>query len=173
MEAASEAEVVARLQRQGSMPMRAEPAGGGRAGALLHVELAAAAACAKQEVADFIRELATMLARRAGPGPRACAYMQETAPNARVRRVVTRLRDAVRDGSPLSVGAGGAPGQLPAPAISAWCAPGEAGGKLAATLDRHGAICWTAQRSLAASVSSALIYPACCWSSRSGRSRCC
>ena len=85
MDAATEAEVIARLQRQGSMPMRAEPAAGGSA-------LAASAAhrprrrrgLRKQEVADLIRELATMLS--AGQDlDRALRYMQETAPNARVR----------------------------------------------------------------------------------------
>ncbi|MBC7799036.1 MAG: type II secretion system protein GspF, partial [Gemmatimonadaceae bacterium] len=39
MDAASEAEVVATLQRQGSIPMRAEPAAGGRIAAALQRDI--------------------------------------------------------------------------------------------------------------------------------------
>ena len=112
MDAATEAEVITRLQRQGSMPMRAEPAAGGSSlGSFLHIDLGGKGGLKKQEVADFVRELATML----GAGQdldRALRYMQETAANARVKRVVTDLRDAVRDGSPLSVALGRAPGSF-------------------------------------------------------------
>ena len=34
---------------------------------------------------------------------RALRYVLETAPNQRVHRVIARLRDSVRDGSPLSL----------------------------------------------------------------------
>jgi general secretion pathway protein F len=158
MDAATEAEVITRLQRQGSMPMRAEPAvGGSGLASLLHIDFGGKAALKKQEVADFVRELATML----GAGQdldRALRYMQETAPNTRVQRVVTELRDAVRDGSPLSVALSRAPGSFTRLHIGLVRA-GEAGGKLAATL-AHMADLLDRQRSLAATVSSALIYPA-------------
>ncbi|MGA8191757.1 MAG: type II secretion system F family protein [Acetobacteraceae bacterium] len=157
MDAATEAEVITRLQRQGSMPMRAEPAAGGSSlGSFLHIDLGGKGGLKKQEVADFVRELATML----GAGQdldRALRYMQETAANARVKRVVTDLRDAVRDGSPLSVALGRAPGSFTRLHIGLVRA-GEAGGKLAATL-AHMADLLDRQRSLAATVSSALIYP--------------
>ena len=157
MDAATEAEVITRLQRQGSMPMRAEPAGGGSTlSGLLHSDLGARRGLRKQEVADFVRELATML----GAGQdldRALRYLQETAANARVLRVVTELRDAVRDGSPLSVAMGRAPGSFARLHIGLVRA-GEAGGKLAVTLARMADLL-DRQRSLAATISSALIYP--------------
>ena len=157
MDAATEAEVITRLQRQGSMPMRAEPAGGGSTlSGLLHSDLGARRGLRKQEVADFVRELATML----GAGQdldRALRYLQETAANARVLRVVTELRDAVRDGSPLSVAMARAPGSFARLHIGLVRA-GEAGGKLAVTLARMADLL-DRQRSLAATISSALIYP--------------
>jgi general secretion pathway protein F len=83
--------------------------------------------------------------------------MQETAPNPRVGRVVTGLRDAVRDGSPLSVALGRYPGSFTRLHIGLVRA-GEAGGKLAATLARMADL-MDRQRSLAATVSSAMVYP--------------
>src|ERR1700722_5136357 len=83
MDAATEAEVVARLRRQGSMPMRAEPAESGSwLSALFHVEFATRHGLRRHEAADFTRELATMLS--AGQDlDRAFIYLHETAPNAR------------------------------------------------------------------------------------------
>ena len=84
MEAGTAEEVIARLQRQGTMPVRAEPADkAGRWSGLMHLDLGAGRGLRKQDVADLIRELATMLT--AGQDlDRALRYMQETAP-ARVR----------------------------------------------------------------------------------------
>jgi general secretion pathway protein F len=156
MEAASEAEVVERLRRQGATPMRADPARQGvfraqwnRAGFIGGLR--------SQEVADLIRELAIML----GAGQdldRALRYLQETAPNRRVNAVVTSLRDSVRDGSPLSAAVArdvSSFSRLHVGLISA----GEAGGNLAPTLARMADLL-DRQRSLAATITSALIYPA-------------
>ena len=160
MEAATEAEVIARLQRQGSLPMRAEPDTGslhGTFGALLNLDLATRRGLRPQEVADVVRELATML----GAGQdldRALRYMQETAPNPRVRRVVTALRDAVRDGSPLSAAMGNHPASFTQLHVGLVRA-GEAGGELAHTLGRMADLL-DRQRSLAATITSALVYPA-------------
>ena len=157
MEAATESEVIARLQGQGSMPMRAEPAAGGSNLAVrLGRSFGARRGLGKQEVADVTRELATML----GAGQdldRALRYMQETASNARVGRVVTGLRDAVRDGSPLSVALGRYPGSFSRLHVGLVRA-GEAGGKLAVALSRMADLL-DRQRSLSATISSALIYP--------------
>ena len=102
LEAASEAEVVAKLRRQGSLPMRAEPmTEGGLFGSLLHADFLPRGGLSAQQITDLTRELATMLA--AGQDlDRALRYALETAPNARVRIVLTRIRDQVRDGAPLS-----------------------------------------------------------------------
>jgi general secretion pathway protein F len=157
MEAATEAEVIARLQRQGTMPVRAEPAGKSRNWAdLLQIDLAGRRGLRKQDVADLIRELATMLS--AGQDlDRALRYMQETAP-ARVRSTVTGLRDAVRDGSPLSTAMARYPASFPAMHVGLVRA-GEAGGNLGPTLARIADLL-DRQRALASTVTSAMIYPA-------------
>jgi general secretion pathway protein F len=158
MEAATEAEVIARLQGLGSMPMRAEPAAPGfTLTKLLQTDFLTRRGLRGQEVADVVRELSTML----GAGQdldRALRYMQETAPNVRVTRVVTGLRDAVRDGSPLSVAMARYPTSFSRLLVGLVRA-GEAGGKLALSLSRMADLI-DRQRSMAAAVTSALIYPA-------------
>lgn len=156
MDAATEAEVIARLQRQGTMPVRAEPADkASRWAGLLQIDLGGRRGPGKQDVADLIRELATMLT--AGQDlDRALRYMQETAP-ARVRQTVGGLRDAVRDGSPLSVAMSRFP-SFPAMHVGLVRA-GEAGGNLGPTLLRIADLL-DRQRALASTVTSALIYPA-------------
>jgi len=157
MDAANEAEVIARLQRQGTMPVHAEPADkAARWSGLLQIDLGRRRGLGKQDVADLVRELATMLS--AGQDlDRALRYMQETAP-ARVRPTVTGLRDAVRDGSPLSVAMARYPGSFPAMHVGLVRA-GEAGGNLGPTLARIADLL-DRQRALASTVTSALIYPA-------------
>jgi general secretion pathway protein F len=155
MEAASEAEVIAALRRQGSIPLRAEPAA---AGSLLAALLPAATrrGLRRQEVADLLLELATML----GAGQdldRALRYLQDTAPNRRVAQVATGLRDAVRDGSPLSAALGRYPASFHRLHVGLVQA-GEAGGRLALTLLRLAELLQR-QRRLAGSVNAALIYP--------------
>jgi general secretion pathway protein F len=88
---------------------------------------------------------------------RALRYMQETAP-ARVRSTVTGLRDAVRDGSPLSTAMGRYPASFAAMHVGLVRA-GEAGGNLGPTLARMADLL-DRQRALASTVGSALIYPA-------------
>jgi general secretion pathway protein F len=158
MDAASEHEVIQRLQRQGVIPMRADPAQGGSfLSDLIHADFGSGGGLRKQEVADVIREMATMLA--AGQDlDRALRYMQDTAPNQRVNRVVTALREAVRDGSPLSAAMARDPRSFMRLHVGLIRA-GEAGGNLAPTLSRLADLL-DRQRSLAATVTSALIYPA-------------
>lgn len=157
LEAASEAEVVARLRRQGSLPMRAEPLDqGGLLGRLLHADFLPRRGLSAQQVADLTRELATML----GAGQdldRALRYALETAPNSRVRGAVTRLRDAVRDGSPLSMALMREPGSFSRLYVGMVRA-GEASGRLAEALARLAELL-ERQRRVAATVTSALIYP--------------
>lgn len=157
MDASSEADVIARLRRQGALPVRAQPADGVQAGApgWWHLEFSRRGP-GKQAVADLIRELATMLT--AGQDlDRALRYMQDTS-SARVRPVVTGLRDAVRDGSPLSSAMGQHPSVF-TPLQVALVRAGEAGGNLAPTLMRMADL-MERQRALSATVTSALIYPA-------------
>ena len=80
LEAVSAAEVVARLQQQGSLPIRAElSTKGGVLAPLLNAEFLPRRGLSAQQVADLTRELATML----GAGQdldRALRYAVETAP---------------------------------------------------------------------------------------------
>ncbi|HYZ23880.1 MAG TPA: type II secretion system F family protein [Rhodopila sp.] len=159
MEAATEAEVIARLRRQGSLPVRAEPAnqrGGSALSGLLRIELGTRRGPGRQSVAELIRELATML----GAGmdlDRTLRTMEETAPS-RVRSIITGLRDAVRDGSPLSAAMARFPAAF-SPLQVALVRAGEAGGNLAPTLARMADLL-DRQRALTSTVTSALIYPA-------------
>ena len=156
MEAACEADVIDRLRRQGSLPVRAETASKSPLASLLRLDAARPGTLRKQEVADLVRELATML----GAGQdldRAMRYLEDTASNPRVRRVATGLRDAVRDGKPLSVALGQYPGSFTRLHIGMVRA-GEAGGSLGTTLARMADLL-DRQRSLAATVSASLVYP--------------
>jgi general secretion pathway protein F len=157
MDAATEAEVVARLQRQGNIPMRAELAHGGSwLAGLLRAEFVARQGLRQQEAADFIRELATML----GAGQdldRAFIYLRETAPNARVGTLAGGLRDIVRDGGALADAMARYPRGFSRLHV-AMVRAGEASGQLAPTLARLADLL-ERQHRLSASVTSALIYP--------------
>lgn len=157
MDATTEAEVVARLQRMGSMPMRAEPTDGESwLAALWRAEFVTSQNLRRQEMADFVRELAIMLS--AGQDlDRAFRYLHETAPNRRVRTMGTKLRDSIRDGSPLAEAMARYPRGFSRMHI-ALVRAGEASGQLAPTLSRLADLLERQQR-LAASVTSALIYP--------------
>ena len=154
MQAADEAEVVARLQRQGSIPMRAGPAGGLLSG-VLHREIGRGG-LGRQDVTNLTRELAVML----GAGQdldRSLRFLLETAPNRRVAAVAEALRRRVREGGSLAAALAEQPGSFP-PLYVGLVRAGEAGGTLAATLDRLATL-MERERSLVATVRSALIYP--------------
>ncbi|NOG73829.1 type II secretion system F family protein [Roseicella sp. DB1501] len=159
MEAASEAAVVEQLRRQGSLPMRTEPDAGGRSVLdwLRSAELGPGrAGLGRQALAEMTRELAVMLA--AGQDlDHALLFLVETAGSARLRRVVQRVRDAVRDGSPLAGALAQQPHSFP-PLYVSLVRAGEAGGTLPATLAGL-ATHLERQRSLEAAIRSALIYP--------------
>ena len=157
IEAATEADVIKRLQRQGSIPLRTQPAAGAAlSSATWRGFLQLGHRLRRREVADIMRELSTML----GAGQdldRALRFLDETAPNGRVRSVVRTLRDGVRDGSSLAAALTDLPNafsRLQAAVVRA----GEASGQLAPTLSRLADLMERQQR-LASSVTSALIYP--------------
>ncbi len=154
MEAGSEAEVVSRLQRQGNIPMRAEPAGG--ALPQLFAQEIGRRGMSRQDVANFTRELAVMLT--AGQDlDRSLRFMAETAPNRRVLATVEALRRTVRDGGALARALAEHPGTFSRLYVGMVRA-GEAGGTLAPTLE-HLATLLEPERGLAATVKSAMIYP--------------
>ena len=158
MEAPDEQSVIATLQRQGAIPVRAEPAtrGGGLSG-LLSLELGRGEALSRTELTNATRELSIML----GAGQdidRALRFLVDTAPAKRVAAVMGRVREAVRDGAPLATALGNQPRSFPRLYIGLVRA-GEAGGTLAPTLERLATL-MERQRALASTVTSAMIYPA-------------
>ena len=158
MEATDEKAVIRALQREGSIPMRAEPAGaGGGLSRLLGADVLGGGGVGKQAVADMTRELAVML----GAGldlDRALRFLVETAPNRRVRTVLERVRATVRDGGSLTAALAQQPESF-APIYVGMVRAGEAGGRLAPTLDRLAGLL-ERQRALASGIRSAMIYPA-------------
>ena len=157
MEAPDQAAAIARIQGQGHIPIRAEAAGGLRWLDILQREVGRGPALRRGELTNTVRELSIML----GAGQdldRALRFLVEMAPNARVVGVLEAMRDAVRDGSPLAVAMGRQPRSFPRLLVGMVRA-GEAGGTLAATLDRL-ALLLERERSLTSTVRSAMIYPA-------------
>ena len=155
MDAASDTEVVEWLQRQGNIPIRAEPAGGALSG-LLHLQVGRRG-MGRQAVTDMTRELAVMLA--AGQDlDRSLRFVAETAPNARVLATVEALRRTVRDGGALATALTEHPETFPRLYVGLVRA-GEAGGTLAPTLERL-ALLMERERALVSTVKSAMIYPA-------------
>jgi general secretion pathway protein F len=157
MEAADRAAVIERLHRQGQIPMEAAAAGRhGRFGDLLAADIGRRG-LRRGEVGEVFCELATMLA--AGQDlDRALRFILETAPSGRIRTVMGRVREKVRGGSALATALAGEPDSFTRLHVGLVRA-GEAGGDLAAALD-HLAALLERQRSLAAAVQSALVYPA-------------
>lgn len=158
MEAPDAASVIERLRRSGNLPVSATVA---RRGLffreLLATEIGRGRALTRQELAEAMRELATML----GAGQdldRSLRYLIETTTSARVRAVFGRLREAVRDGSTLAAAIAGEPKSFPRLMIGLVRA-GEAGGALVAALE-HLAQLLERERSLVSTVQSALLYPA-------------
>ncbi len=156
MEASSAAAVLDMLRKQGNTPVRAEAAGGGLAG-LLTANIGGPPKFRAGEVANMTRELSIML----GAGQdldRALRFLVDTAANKRVKILLDGMRQGVRDGASFATVLGRHPSSFPKIYIGLVRA-GEAGGQLAATLDRL-ALLLERQRSLSATVTSAMIYPA-------------
>ncbi|HET7611328.1 MAG TPA: type II secretion system F family protein [Rhodanobacteraceae bacterium] len=153
MDAASVADVIARLQEQGNVPLEASDAaeGGPLLGGFRRKSLAGAA------LVEFTDQLGVLL--HAGlPLDRALQMMLELPEGERARRVVGRIRDRVRGGSSLSRAMEEEHGVFPKLYLSMVRA-GEAGGALDAALARL-ADYLTRARRLRESVIGALVYPA-------------
>jgi general secretion pathway protein F len=156
IEAADKEAVIQQLWRDGHLPVRTELDRGESFWGRLSFEFVRGS-FRRQEVANLTRELSIML----GAGQdldRALRFMTETAVNKRVMNGLEKLRDAVRDGSSLAVAMGRQPRSFPRLYVGMVRA-GEAGGTLAATLERL-AVVLERERGLASSIRSAMIYPA-------------
>ncbi len=154
-EGASAAAIAAQLQKSGAMVLSVSPAT--RTMDILSLQLGGTGALRRTELTDAMRELASML----GAGQdldQALKLMAEEAPNKRVGAVMGRVRDKVRDGAPLATALQSEPRSFPRLTIGLVRA-GEAGGDLAGTLERIASLL-ERQRSMAAAVQSAMIYPA-------------
>jgi general secretion pathway protein F len=158
MDAASAQAVIEAIRKQGNIPVRADPAAaGGTFLGLLNASLGGGTKLRRQEVANITRELAIML----GAGQdldRALRFLVETAPNPRVAGILDQMRAGVRDGASLATVLGRFPASFSRLYVGLVRA-GEAGGALAATLDRLATLL-ERERSLQATVTSALVYPA-------------
>src|SRR5688572_19442883 len=132
MEAASEADVVLRLQEQGHLPVETRPAGeGGGAGwrALLRPR-----PFAGERLVQFTQQLATLLG--AGqPLDRALTILLELPEDEAAKRTLTDVRDAVRGGSSLSTALERQHGTFSRLYVNMVRA-GEAGGSMHETLAR-------------------------------------
>lgn len=154
IEAADAADAARQLQKRGAMVLGLSPAG--REMPLLSFRFGAEAALRHNDLTDIMRELASLLS--AGQDlDRALRLIAEEAPNRRVQRVMRRLHERVRDGAALAAAMEREPRSFPAVAIGLVKA-GEAGGDLAATVARLAEL-MERQRSLRASLQSAMIYP--------------
>ena len=157
MEAPDRAAVVDRLQRQGQIVLRADPADRRRLPDLLHIELGGARGLDKAALAEITRELAIMLA--AGQDlDRALRFVVDNTRSARARAILANVRDKVRGGSSLAAALAGEPRSFSRLYVGLVRA-GEAGGTLPATLDRLATLL-ERERSLAANLRSSLTYPA-------------
>jgi general secretion pathway protein F len=154
LEAASPQEAVLQLQKRGAMVLGLTPA---RAGAGLLSLGGGATALRRSELAEMMRELTSLL----GAGQDLDAALRlaaEEAPNRRVAGVMRRVHDAVRSGSALATAMQREPKSFPRLCVGLVRA-GEAGGDLAGTLARLADLL-ERQRSLAANLQAAMIYPA-------------
>lgn len=155
MEAASAEEVAARLQEQGHLPVearRADAAGGDGLGRLFRRR-----DFDEAQVLQFTQQLATLLG--AGqPLDRALAILLDLPESAQARRVVERIRDAVRGGAPLSAALDQQHGLFPRLYVNLVRA-GEAGGNVHEALRRLADYLERSAR-LRSRVINALIYPA-------------
>src|SRR5215472_9326801 len=157
MEAPDRGAVVERLQRQGQIVLRADPAGRRRGlGELLRLEIGGKSGIDKAALTETTRELAIMLA--AGQDlDRALRFVVDNMRSARARAVLSSVRDKVRGGSSLAAALAGEPKSFSRLYVGLVRA-GEAGGTLAVTLDRLAGLL-ERERSLSANMRAAMVYP--------------
>jgi general secretion pathway protein F len=158
MQAADEAAATEQLRQRGQVPIDTAPDTGGLPRMLDWQVLGVGRAeLSRQAVTDFTRELAVMLS--AGQDlDRAMRFLVDSARTNGVRTILTALRDRVRNGSALAVALAAYPRSFPKLYVGLVRA-GESSGDLAAALERL-AVLLERERALAATIKSAMIYPA-------------
>ncbi len=156
IEATDEQAAIAVLRRQKQIPMRVEPERSGGVARFLSIEIGGGGGLGAEQVTTITRELATML----GAGQdldRSLRFLTEISASAKTKRVLEAVRDRVRDGAPLAAALAEHPRVFSRLYVGLVRA-GEAGGTLPDTLERLATL-MERQRSLRATVRSALIYP--------------
>lgn len=155
MEAASDTEVVLRLQEQGHLPVEARLASEGGGGGSLRA-LFKPKAFSGERLVQFTQQLATLLG--AGqPLDRALTILLDLPEDEAARRTISDVRDLVRGGTSLSAALERQHGTFSRLYINMVRA-GEAGGTLQDTLQRL-ADYMERSRALRGRVLNALIYP--------------
>ncbi|WP_430391604.1 type II secretion system inner membrane protein GspF [Dyella sp. 20L07] len=156
MEAGSVDEVVSRLQDQGHTPLDAQAADADGGGSGLAALLKRGPFTGDQ-LAQFTHQLATLLG--AGqPLDRALGILMDLPEGERAKKLIERVRDRVRGGTPLSQALDDEHSVFPKLYVSLVRA-GEAGGSLEDTLRRLAEYLERSQQ-LRGSIINALIYPA-------------
>jgi len=158
MEARDRAAVVERLQRQGRLVLRAEPADRRRRLVeWLQFEPVRPRRLDRTVLSEVTRELAIML----GAGQdldRALRFVVENAARPQARAILDAVRERVRGGSSLAGALALEPRSFP-PLYVGLVRAGESGGSLPLTLERLATLL-ERQRALRASLQAALVYPA-------------
>lgn len=157
VEAADRAMVVDRLQRQGQIVLRAEPAGNrSKFADLLQLELGRKRGLDRTVIAEFTREVAVMLA--AGQDlDRALRFVVDNVGKSRAKTILGDVRDKVRSGSSLADAVAAYPQSFSRLYVGVVRA-GEAGGALPTTLERL-ADMLERERKLSASIRASMLYP--------------
>ncbi|MDD2876662.1 MAG: type II secretion system F family protein [Acidiphilium sp.] len=156
IEAASEADAIATLKRHGLILLGPDRGGRFDLRALLATEIGGARLSASER-ADFTREMASML--EAGLDlERSLRFAGEIASSARMRRIIERLRDQVRDGASLAKALTAEAASFPQLYVGLVRA-GEESGTLASTLENLADLL-EKSRSLRSSIMASLTYPA-------------
>jgi general secretion pathway protein F len=158
LEARSQTAAIDRLQTMGYVPIRADEITAAQADKRsLRRPLFGPRQITQSRVAVLTQELATLL-RAKLPLDRALELLIELSPNARVRQVVTQIREQVHDGATLSAAMETQKGVFSRLYLNMVRA-GEAGGAVDSVLMRLAEYMERA-RELRDTVTSALIYPA-------------
>lgn len=156
MEAASADEVIVRLQDAGNVPVEAKPADAGERKGLF-ASIGQRAVLSQNQILQFTQQLATLLG--AGqPLDRALQILLDLPESESARKLIERIRDAVRGGAPLSSALEQQHGVFSRLYINMVRA-GEVGGSLDDTLKRL-ADYLERSKALKESVINAMIYPA-------------
>ena len=158
VEAIDEKSAVRQLRDQGMLPVEiALDAKAWRFRRLLSIEFVWRRGLGAEALAEATHEIATML--KAGQDlDRALRYVVDTANQRAVRDCFDDVRQFVRNGATLASGLERHPSSFP-PLYIAVVRAGEAGGRIAESLDRL-ALLLEQERVMAAAIRAALIYPA-------------